>query len=144
MLRNVLKKINRSEIHFETLKKSRKPNSYLIAPEALCPFTPDEISPVFDVNKEALMQAFDHMVTAMPNTERVSIKSVTEKNQADYVQYSKGLGFPDTVTIQTLDAGDGKSTLAIYSRAHYGYRDFGVNKKRVKGLIQALQKSLIA
>ncbi|MEH6404567.1 MAG: DUF1499 domain-containing protein [Sneathiella sp.] len=144
MLRNLLKNVKRPAIDFESLKKPRKPNSYLMAPDGLCAFSPGEVSPVFTVSKETLMEAFDQLASAMPNTEKVSVEQADGTYQADYVQYSKGMGFPDTLTVRVMDAQSDKSTLAIFSRAHYGYRDFGVNKRRVQGLVKALGLSLSA
>jgi len=144
MLRKLLKNVKRPVIDFEGLKRPRKPNTYLMAPEGLCTYSPGEVSPVFAVSKDHLMQTFDQLALQMPNTERVSGEQKGRQYQAEYVQYSKGIGFPDTLTVRVLDAEGDKSTLAIFSRAHYGYRDFGVNKRRVQAWVKALQKSLSA
>jgi len=40
--------------------------------------------------------------------------------------------------VRVLPAGEGKSTLAIYSRAVYGRRDFGVNQARIEDWLSRL------
>ena len=58
--------------------------------------------------------------------------------QYDMVQRSKIVGFPDTVTVRFIPLGPDRSTLAIYSRSHYGRRDFGVNRERITDWLSKL------
>ena len=46
--------------------------------------------------------------------------------------------YPDSITVRFLPLEEGRSTLAIYSRSHYGRSDFGVNKERVDGWLASL------
>ncbi len=50
-------------------------------------------------------------------------------------------GFPDLIDVETIETGEAKSTLAIYSRSKYGYYDFGVNKRRVETWLRELAAS---
>lgn len=139
MLQKVLKNVKRPTIDFKTLKKSRKPNTYLVAPTGFCSFSPKEESPAFKISVDRLAILFEEIVLSSPNTEKLSGMETEGDMQIEFVQYSKGLGFPDTITVRFMDAGEGQSTLAIYSRSHYGVRDFGVNKKRVKTWMRKLK-----
>ena len=59
--------------------------------------------------------------------------------QYQYRQRSLVFRFPDFVDVRYIPIDDHTSTLAIYSRAKYGYSDFGVNKKRVEMWLALLQ-----
>ncbi len=142
MFQKVLKNVKRPTIDFKTLKKSRKPNTFLMAPVALCSFDPQEESPVFEVSADQLADLFEGIALSSSNTEKLSVIETDGDTQMEFVQYSKGIGFPDTITVRFIDAGEGQSTLAIYSRSHYGYRDFGVNKKRVKAWMKKLNEKV--
>lgn len=131
MLRKILKNVQRPLIDFPNLKKSRKPSTYLMAPEGFCTYEPAQISPVFDVSAADLAAAFEALILGKPNTEKLSETPIDGDRQMDYVQYSKTIGFPDTITIRFMEVEENRSTMAIYSRSHYGYRDFGVNRKRI-------------
>jgi uncharacterized protein (DUF1499 family) len=48
--------------------------------------------------------------------------------------------YPDTIDAQVFPAGEGQSTLAIYSRSLIGYGDFGVNHTRVERWLAALER----
>jgi uncharacterized protein DUF1499 len=56
-----------------------------------------------------------------------------------YIQRSTVLRFPDIVTVEFIDLGNDRSTLAIDSRARYGRSDFGVNRRRVSEWIGLLR-----
>ncbi len=50
--------------------------------------------------------------------------------------------WPDTINVQYVDLGDGRSTLAILSRSQIGRSDFGVNEARVRDWIGRLRTAL--
>jgi uncharacterized protein (DUF1499 family) len=66
------------------------------------------------------------------------IAKSTDGLQADYVQKSAVIGFPDTITVRFIPRGDKRSTLAIFSRSHYGHSDLGVNRERVDAWLAAI------
>jgi len=49
-----------------------------------------------------------------------------------FVQRSKLLGFPDTISVKVVPTADGGSAVLIYSRSQLGESDMGVNLARVK------------
>lgn len=142
MLRKILKNVHRPLIDFPALKKSRKPNTHLMGPVDFCGYTPDEVSPVFNVDKKNMQERFEKIILAEPNTEKLDTSEIDGDNQLDFVQFSRMIGFPDTITIRFMSAGEKHSTLVMYSRSHYGIRDFGVNRKRVQNWIHLLKKDL--
>ena len=56
-----------------------------------------------------------------------------------YIQRSTVLRFPDVVTVEFIDLGNDRSTLAIDSRSRYGKSDFGVNRRRVSEWMRLLE-----
>jgi uncharacterized protein (DUF1499 family) len=58
--------------------------------------------------------------------------------QYDYIQRTELMRYPDSITVRFIPLADGQSTLAIYSRSHYGRSDFGVNQARIRAWLAAL------
>ena len=145
MLRNLLKNVRRPVINFVSYRKPRKPNIYVLAPEGLCQFTPHMISPEFDLPVTELIAHFEEIFFSMPNTEFLTERLTGENGQdiqKEYVHYSRLIGFPDTITVRFMSLAEGRSSIALISRSHYGYRDLGVNKGRVYYLMQKLAEKL--
>ena len=142
MLKNFLKKVQRLDIDFANLKKPRKPNTYLMSPQDYCLYPPKDISPIFKIAAQDLARAFEALALAEERTEKISEREVDGEIQMDFVQFSALVGYPDTITVRFIDLTEGQSSLAIFSRAHYGYRDFGVNENRIKNWIQKIQVAL--
>ena len=124
---------------FKTFKLTRKPNQYLVAPEGLCEnATPHRTAPVFPVDPQKLEDAFADVALAEPRVTR----KASDDGQRDFVQRSALMRFPDTITFEAIDLGNGKSTLAIYSRSAIGHSDLGVNKKRIDAWLKKLEAIL--
>ncbi len=124
---------------FKTFELTRKPNQYLVAPEGYCGnATPHRVAPEFSADPQMLEDAFADVALGEP---RVTRKS-SDGGQRDFVQRSALLRFPDTITFEAIDLGEGKSTLAIYSRSAIGHSDLGVNKKRIDGWLKKLEEAL--
>ena len=123
---------------FSTLKLGRKPNQFLMAPEGLCKAAvPHATSPVFDVPATDLLH---RLVGLARGEERVSVADVSEDAlSAKFVARSKVFRFPDMIDCQVVAIDGNRSALAVYSRARYGIRDFGVNRARIEDWVQRLQ-----
>ncbi|MEZ5363421.1 MAG: DUF1499 domain-containing protein [Bryobacterales bacterium] len=128
----------RKPVDFETLELAKSPNQYLVCPPGLCHNAkPNAESPVFDMTPEDLRARWMARIGKLPRVEQIGADA--ERLQYDYETLTPFFNFPDTVTVRFLPAGEGKSTLAIYSRSHYGYSDLGVNEKRVKDWLERLK-----
>lgn len=119
-----------------TAERPDSPNSHLLAPEGEAASRTDGEAPIWEVPPQALMQAFDAMALSQPRTTRLA--GGPEEGLATYVQRSAFWGFPDYVSVRALPAGEGSSTLAIYSRSRYGYSDLSVNAARVSAWLDGL------
>ncbi len=125
-------------IDFETLKRPRTPNTFLLAPEGLCKQSKtDMTAPVYAVPAAKLRQEFLNVVIAQPRTSHVL---ADEKGlYDDFVVRSALFRFPDLVAVKFIDLKGKTSTIALYSRSVYGRSDLGVNRKRSLGWLAALK-----
>lgn len=135
-LSTLLGPVERQTVSFASLSPPDRPNWYLVCPDGVCGTTPQATSPVFAEPVASLRERWRRMAAAQPRTERLAGEE--DGLQDDYVQRSKIVGWPDTVTVRFIALDDASSTLAIYSRSHYGYSDMGVNQKRVEAWLAAL------
>jgi uncharacterized protein (DUF1499 family) len=127
-------------LDFATLRRPWKPNTYLLAPANLTPAKLDGPAPEFAVEPDRLIDAFRRVALAQPRTVETGFDR--QLAQVEFVQRSRIFRFPDTLTARAVPAGPGRSALAIYSRAKYGIRDFGVNRMRVAYWLELLRASL--
>ncbi|MEQ9518126.1 MAG: DUF1499 domain-containing protein [Parvibaculum sp.] len=126
-------------MNFKTLKLTHKPNQYLVAPDGLCENAkPHRISPVFPMDAQTLEDNFADIALGEPRV----VRKASDEGQRDFVQRSALMRFPDTITFEAIDLGDGKSTCAIYSRSAIGHSDLGVNKKRIDAWLKKLEATL--
>ncbi len=126
------------DIDFATLRLPDAPNRYLACPEHYCAAPPDRISPVFDMPVAALRGRWKKMLQNQP---RITQARADETDlQHDIVQRSRFFRFPDSITVRFIPLPGERSTLAIYSRSHYGRDDFGVNRERVTAWLAALSE----
>ncbi|WP_448215088.1 DUF1499 domain-containing protein [Endozoicomonas sp. 2B-B] len=129
-------------IDFETLKLHEKPNQYLVLPEGNFLAEPHQISPVLNVSVTELQERFSDLAQSQDKLE--VLRTSDDGQQVDYVQRTPFMGYPDTITVRFYSQGEDTSTLAIYSRSHYGYSDLGANKKRITLWLDNLKASLKA
>ena len=124
---------------FKTLKLTRKPNQFLVAPEGYCQNAKPHLeSKVYEVAVEVLHEAFRNVAISQP---RVTVTE-TRSDGLQFVQKSKLIGFPDFIDVQFLSMATRQSTLLIYSRSKYGRSDLGVNAKRIRAWLAELDVEL--
>lgn len=129
--------VERAQVEFETLELKPSPNQFLVCPPGLCRQAQAHLEPPsFDLTVEQLCDRWREMVSRQPRVSELSADPVRE--QYEYEQLSALVGYPDTITVRFLPAGEGRSTLAIYSRSHYGRSDLGVNEKRIRAWLDLL------
>lgn len=128
--------VEHESVRFESLDPGDRPNRYLVCPADLCAVEPDRVSPVFDLPVAALRERWMAMIAAQPRV--VAGAGEPEGLQFDFVQRSKVFAFPDSVTVRFIALDETRSSLAVFSRSHYGYDDFGANRQRVEAWLAAL------
>jgi len=128
-------------IDFNTLELGWKPNQFLVVPNDYdTAAKPHAHANDYPVELSDLESAFRAVVAKQP---RVTLEREDRANhQVEFVQRSALFRFPDTITVQFLERGEGRSSLAIYSRSTYGIGDMGVNKKRVLAWLKQLDQAV--
>lgn len=128
--------IDQSAVDFATVDTAGRQNTYLVCPPDLCGQAPDRESPVFALSAIELRNLWFEMIGNQPRIDWIA--SDEEILQYDFVQRTRLMRFPDSITVRFLALQEGRSTLAIYSRSHYGRSDFGVNQERIEAWLDAL------
>ena len=119
----------------QAAKKPRKPNAFILRPDS-----EKHPSPEFAMTAGALAQAFDDLALSDAGVSRLA--GTPEELWVTYIARSRVMGYPDYISVRFLELGQNRSTLAVYSRARFGYRDFGVNRSRVLGWIRRIVDSV--
>lgn len=121
-----------------TAARSGRPNDRLVAPPGHCRnAVPDQAAPVYAATPERLIAVVDQVAAAEPRTR----ETARTPRARQFVQVSRVFRFPDDITVEALPC-DAGATLAIWSRARYGYADFGVNRARVDRWLAAIGAAL--
>jgi uncharacterized protein (DUF1499 family) len=130
-------------VDFKSLRLNRRPNQWLVLPPGFAgAAAPQAESPVFPVSPRVLMQAVKRLAAEQPRT--VLVHGDAGGGQAEFVARSRIFRFPDRITVAVFPAAAAgeRSALAIWSRAVYGRRDFGVNRARVERWLRLLEGRL--
>lgn len=123
-------------IDFARLRLRRTPNQYLVAPRGMTADPPHRQAPVFDRTVDVLAGDFRRYALAQPRVKMIDASP--DGRDIELMQRSRVFRFPDFISARFVPLEDGRSTLIVYSRAKYGRRDFGVNRKRIDAWLAAL------
>lgn len=122
-------------VDFNNLKTTRNPNWYLVCPPQFCSNAAvHREAPVFEKSVSDLAAQLKELIKAEGNL-NIRSENVTT---FDVKIRTAVMRWPDLVSIEFIEAEDGGSTLAIFSRSIYGRKDFGANRKRVNKWLSAL------
>lgn len=130
--------VRREPVDFETLRLKSSPNQFLMTPEGFGPARPHAVSPVFEVPADRLRDLWLSLLDSQPRTTLVSSDPGT--NQYEFEASTPLFGFPDAVTVRFLPLPDDRSTVAVYSRSHYGRSDLGANRERIEAWLGELRR----
>jgi uncharacterized protein (DUF1499 family) len=129
-------------LDFASLELTPKPNQYLVCPPGIC-------AKAQTVHREppsypaTVAQVIDAFLSVVAKQARVTPGPADLAGyQFDFVQRSAIMRYPDTITVKFLPVDSDHTTLAIYSRSHYGYSDMGVNKARIDSWLDQLELEL--
>jgi hypothetical protein len=118
-------------VDFDTLKRRPRSTDALASARAVSPrANPDFDPPVFQIDPDRLRALAAEVIGSESDT--VKVFSDTGIRQDRFVTRTRLLRFPATADVRVLDLGEGRSTLAIYSRSPGPGSDFGANRKRVR------------
>jgi hypothetical protein len=127
-------------VDFATLRKTSKPNQYLVCPADICVETPDMQPRLYPITATALAAAWQQVIAAEADvTEHGRNDGVA---MIDYVQRTPRMRYPDLITVRFIPRDNEQSTIAIYSRSVYGHGDLGANKKRISHWLSKLDQTI--
>ena len=128
-------------VDFDTLMRRTSPNDALVCASDHCPNAkPDWIAKAYDMAPTELLSRLTKVALAEPRTQQLEAGGGRDRT-ARFVQYSRIMRYPDTIDAEVFAVGQGKSSLAIYSRSLVGNGDFGVNRARLVRWLAALDQS---
>lgn len=127
-------------VDLRQLAQTEPGNQCWVSPRGFAWSPPDWPAPEYAVPAERLNEALRAIIAAEP---RIAWRAASEDGlRFDLVQRSRVFRFPDLIAVQIIPLGADRSTLAIFSRAKYGRRDYGVNRARVERWLAALDDRL--
>ncbi len=122
--------------NWQALERTGKPNDYLMMDGDAA----DRPAIRFDQPAAAVAQASRKVLRDMPRTRILSESEDGLRLEA--MQRSRLIGFPDFISLRIEPSGEEQSSLSAYSRAHFGYSDMGVNRKRIDALVRDIEQAL--
>ena len=125
-------------VDWATLTRHDTPNDALICPAGHCPRArADEEPKVYPLAPADLLARVKRVALAEPDTKELPDASDLARD-ARFVQYTRLMRYPDTIDVDIIPAGEGRATLALYSRSLVGRKDFGVNRARLQRWLAAV------
>lgn len=123
------------DVDFPALERRRNPNDALACPKGFCPEAQADFEPpVFPLSVPRLRDIVSEAGLSAPGT----ILAHSGVEQDRYLVRTRLMRFPDTVNVQAIEMGQGRSTLALYSRSQIGRTDFGVNRRRLERWVERI------
>lgn len=123
------------------IDRTSAPNDALACPPGVCKAEVDIESPLFAIRPERLREIVRRVISSQARTEIV--EEHADREQLVFVQRSRLFGFRDTIWIETVDL-DPHASVIIYSRSNVGFWDLGVNLRRVRAWLAAVEAAAIA
>jgi uncharacterized protein (DUF1499 family) len=125
-------------VEFGTLVLPGSPNTCLAAPPG-AHRQAHITTPPLPVDAATAWPLLRALGDGFPRTTRIA--EWPERRQVQWVQRSALAKFPDIIAAE-LASGPAGAGLFLYSRSLFGYSDFGVNRRRVKAWLAALDAAL--
>ena len=128
-----------SPLDFAHVVRPSSPNTALAAPAGFSP-APDIVTRIYKTPADRLFMLAQEIANDQDRTYQAAL--YRDERQVHYVVRSALLNFPDLITVVVRQAGPDASSLILYSRSVYGRSDFGVNRRRIKAWLAALELKL--
>jgi hypothetical protein len=127
--------VDQGPVAFSTLQRRKTPNDALVCPPWLCRTAVDVPSSLYALPADELRRRLVGVILAGGDSEQVATAAGDAGDR--FVVRTRWMRFPDTVDVLVLPQGEGRSTLALYSRSLVGLGDMGVNRRRLEGWLSA-------
>jgi uncharacterized protein (DUF1499 family) len=126
-------------VEFRSLVLPPSPNTCLAAPAGGHPAA-HITTPPLPVGAAAAWPVLRRLGERFPRT--YPLAEWPERRQAQWVERSAALNFPDVVAAELAEGPHGAAALFLFSRSLFGRSDFGVNRRRVQAWIEAFDAAL--
>lgn len=126
-------------VDFPALVLPRSPNTCLAVPKGAHPAA-HLATPPLPVGVAAAWPVLRRFGGRFPRTFRLA--EWPERRQAQWVERSLRVGFPDVIAAELAEGPDGAPGLFLYSRSLFGWSDLGVNRRRVQAWIEGFTAAL--
>jgi uncharacterized protein (DUF1499 family) len=114
-------------LDFARFKKIDRPNQFLALPANFSSAQQaDATVGMFNATVDQVRDAWLEILRGAPRVSGIR----QSDGQIEAVQRTALVGFPDLITAQPIDLGNGHASICVFSRSKFGIRDFGVNEKR--------------
>ena len=133
--------LDTAPLDLRAILRPSSPNDAFACAPGTCAASADFASPVYPIDRTALLQTAEAVLLAEPRTAVAARDDALA--QIVFVQRSAVFGFADTIRVQA-EGTDGETSLIVHSRSNTGYYDFGVNRKRVRRLLDGIAHRLSA
>lgn len=127
-------------VEIAKVKKTPKPNQYLVCPEGFCEENIDRASPVFDAPIEKIQQIITGVESKDTNFTKVNSDAGGRREK--FIMRSPFWRFPNMISIEYITLDNGQSTIAIYAQAQLGQSDLGANKAFVEQILEDLSSQI--
>lgn len=114
-------------LDFARFRRISRPNQFLALPGSFTSAErPDATVGTFHASIDLVRDAW---LEILRGEARVSDIRQSD-GQIEAIQRTPLVGFPDWITAQPVDLGNGQASICVFSRSKFGFRDLGVNEKR--------------
>lgn len=125
-------------VDFARIRRTQAPHDALACPEGICgEARVDVVTPIYPVEGARLRQIVREVALSHPGAQLVYSARWEEADR--FIVRSKLMRFPDTVNARVYGEGEGRSTLALYSRSQIGWSDMGVNEQRLRRWLDEIE-----
>ncbi len=126
-------------LDFARFRKINRPNQFLALPSSFA--SAQKADATVGTFKASVDQVRDAWLEILRGEPRVSGIRQSD-GQIEAIQRTALVGFPDWITAQPVDLGNGQASICVFSRSKFGIRDFGVNEKRCLAWLAQLATKL--
>ncbi|MEP2980721.1 MAG: hypothetical protein ABJO86_14615 [Lentilitoribacter sp.] len=127
-------------VEIANVQKTRKPNQYLVCPEAFCEEKIDRASPVFNAPVDKIRQILASIAGGDANFTKVNADTAGMREK--YIMRSPFWKFPNLISVEYIPLENDQSTLAIYAQAQLGQSDLNANKAFIDQLLSEISSQI--
>ena len=114
-------------LDFARFRKINRPNQFLALPASFISIQrADATVGTFNASLDQMRDAWLEILRREPRVSGIR----QSDGQIEAIQRTALVGFPDWITAQPIDLGQGQASICVFSRSKFGIRDMGVNEKR--------------